>query len=305
MREIAYACLKRTAEQFLEEGREPPERFLSFFAAALAFRQMRQIAPMIFHYEPARAQLELGFLPDAPKLLCSPVDSSSPTLFHLYCLYSELLLSSLDTLKRDNSRQFRMLLVMESEGRPPVESANFVLSSLLPGGMTVEGWFHTQASRLLRNIQRTLPSESIAEQVKELQTISIARLDSPDTLVTISLEDAPEAFADFRIDKDALGRLQSRYLSLVPQAPPLLQPAIGEIANAIGLLSEGKSVAFRRKLASAKYDFKEALTRQREIENELDAFAAEHTNVILSYQSLMEIVRRYERLSAEFFPDEQ
>ena len=135
--------------------------------------------------------------------------------------------------------------------------------------------------------------------------ISIARLDSPDTLVTIPLEEAPEAFADFRLDKDALGRLQSRYLALLPQAPPLLQPSIGEMANAIGLLIEGKSVPFRRNLATAKWDFQEALVKQQEIEKELDGFAAEHTNVILSYQSMMEIIRRYGGISAELFSEEQ
>ena len=316
---IVYALImRREMELPKEEGEEEPPPLLwnkkretpaaNWLAAGVTHRilveEMGGVGLMSKDYEIARNQYSLREFPGVDMLVGGGIDVEFRPLFELFMLHADLLLLSLETLRRGQPELFVSMLRGERSGRDPLVVFDELFGKFYPEGKGRQEFYEHRVSIISLQRHRGGGAEMIAERVAELETVPLVGGSGPDALKRVRLEEIPKLLEDYKADTRAFMRLEQRFKDLQMDAPYLLRDSLGRYVEALQLLREGKLRRFEKEFKKAREAFLKALTKQRELDAYLDEYERSSTSVNARLDDFIEIIQRYQRIADSLYPEE-
>ena len=313
---IVYALIMRREQELPKEaGEEEPQPSswnrkretptTNWLAAGIAHRilveEMGGVGLMSKDYEIARNQYSLREFPSIDMLVGGGIDADFRPLFELFMLHSDLLLLSLETLRRGQSDLFVTMLRAERAGRDPLTFFDELLGKYYPEGKGRQEFYEHRVSVISLQRHRGGGAEMIAERVAELETVPLVGGSGPDALKRVRLEEIPKILEDYKADTRAFLRLEQRFKDLQMDAPYLLQDSLGLYIDALQLLREGKMRRFEKEFKKAREAFLKALTKQRTLDSMLEEYERKMTSVNARLDDFMEIIQRYHRIADSLY----
>ena len=283
----------------LWKKRETPTA--NWLAAGITHRilveEMGGIGLMSKNYEIARNQYSLREFPSIDMLVGGGIDVEFRPLFEFFMLHSDLLLLSLETLRRGQSDLFVSMLQGERSGQDPLVVFDELLRKYYPEGKGRQEFYEHRVSIVSLQRHRGGGAEMIAERVAELETVPPVGGSGPDALKRVRLEEIPKLLEDYKADTSAFMRLEQRFKDLQMDAPYFLRDSLGRYVEALQLLREGKLRRFEKEFKKAREAFLKALTKQREVDAYLDEYERRSMSVNARLDDFLEIIQRYERIA--------
>ena len=313
---IVYALIMRREQELPKEaGEEEPQPSswnrkretptTNWLSAGIAHRilveEMGGVGLMSKDYEIARNQYSLREFPSIDMLVGGGIDADFRPLFELFMLHSDLLLLSLETLRRGQSDLFVTMLRAERAGRDPLTVFDELLGKYYPEGKGRQEFYEHRVSVISLQRHRGGGAEMIAERVAELETVPLVGGSGPDALKRVRLEEIPKILEDYKADTRAFLRLEQRFKDLQMDAPYLLQDSLGLYIDALQLLREGKMRRFEKEFKKAREAFLKALTKQRTLDSMLEEYERKMTSVNARLDDFMEIIQRYHRIADSLY----
>ncbi|MBO7533190.1 MAG: hypothetical protein J6T46_04325 [Victivallales bacterium] len=313
---IVYALIMRREQELPKAAGEeepPPSAWnrkretptTNWLAAGIAHRilveEMGGVGLMAKDYEIARNQYSLREFPSIDMLVSGGIDADFRPLFELFMLHSDLLLLSLETLRRGQPDLFTTMLLGERAGRDPLVVFDELLGKYYPDGKGRQEFYEHRVSVISLQRHRGGGAEMIAERVAELETVPLVGGSGPDALKRVRLEEIPKILEDYKADTRAFLRLEQRFKDLQMDAPYLLQDSLGLYIDALQLLREGKMRRFEREFKKAREAFLKALTKQRTLDAMLEEYERKMTSVNARLDDFMEIIQRYHRIADSLY----
>ncbi|MBR5023737.1 MAG: hypothetical protein IKX48_01625 [Victivallales bacterium] len=313
---IVYALIMRREQELPKEaGEEEPQSSswnrkretptTNWLSAGIAHRilveEMGGVGLMSKDYEIARNQYSLREFPSIDMLVGGGIDADFRPLFELFMLHSDLLLLSLETLRRGQSDLFVTMLRAERAGRDPLTFFDELLGKYYPEGKGRQEFYEHRVSVISLQRHRGGGAEMIAERVAELETVPLVGGSGPDALKRVRLEEIPKILEDYKADTRAFLRLEQRFKDLQMDAPYLLQDSLGLYIDALQLLREGKMRRFEKEFKKAREAFLKALTKQRTLDSMLEEYERKMTSVNARLDDFMEIIQRYHRIADSLY----
>ncbi len=309
---IVYALIMRREMELPkpEGGEEEPLPSLwkkretptaNWLAAGITHRilveEMGGVGLMSKDYEIARNQYSLREFPSIDMLVGGGIDVEFRPLFEFFMLHADLLLLSLETLRRGQSDLFVSMLQGERSGRDPLVVFDELLRKYYPEGKGRQEFYEHRVSIVSLQRHRGGGAEMIAERVAELETVPSVGGSGPDALKRVRLEEIPKLLEDYKADTRAFMRLEQRFKDLQMDAPYFLRDSLGLYVDALQLLREGKLRRFGKEFKKAREAFLKALTKQRELDAYLDEYERRSTSLNARLDDFLEIIQRYERIA--------
>ncbi|MBO4528268.1 MAG: hypothetical protein J5743_11605 [Victivallales bacterium] len=313
---IVYALIMRREQELPKEaGEEEPQSSswnrkretptTNWLSAGIAHRilveEMGGVGLMSKDYEIARNQYSLREFPSIDMLVGGGIDADFRPLFELFMLHSDLLLLSLETLRRGQSDLFVTMLRAERAGRDPLTVFDELLGKYYPEGKGRQEFYEHRVSVISLQRHRGGGAEMIAERVAELETVPLVGGSGPDALKRVRLEEIPKILEDYKADTRAFLRLEQRFKDLQMDAPYLLHDSLGLYIDALQLLREGKMRRFEKEFKKAREAFLKALTKQRTLDSMLEEYERKMTSVNARLDDFMEIIQRYHRIADSLY----
>ncbi len=321
---IVYALIMRREMELPKEDDEadpPPSLWnrkretptTNWLAAGITHRilveEMGGVGLMSKDYEIARNQYSLREFPGIDMLVGGGIDVEFRPLFELFMLHADLLLLSLETLRRGQSDLFVLMLQGERSGRDPLVVFDELFGKFYPEGKGRQEFYEHRVSVVSLQRHRGGGAEMIAERVAELETVPSVGGSGPDALKRVRLEEIPKLLEDYKADTRAFMRLEQRFKDLQMDAPYLLRDSLGRYVDALQLLREGKLRRFEKEFKKAREAFLKALMKQRSLDALLEEYERKLTSVNARLDDFMEIIQRYHRIAdglytqGEVFPE--
>ena len=321
---IVYALIMRREMELPKEDDEadpPPSLWnrkretptANWLAAGITHRilveEMGGVGLMSKDYEIARNQYSLREFPSIDMLVGGGIDVEFRPLFELFMLHADLLLLSLETLRRGQSDLFVLMLQGERSGRDPLVVFDELFGKFYPEGKGRQEFYEHRVSVVSLQRHRGGGAEMIAERVAELETVPSVGGSGPDALKRVRLEEIPKLLEDYKADTRAFMRLEQRFKDLQMDAPYLLRDSLGRYVDALQLLREGKLRRFEKEFKKAREAFLKALMKQRSLDALLEEYERKLTSVNARLDDFMEIIQRYHRIAdglytqGEVFPE--
>ena len=321
---IVYALIMRREMELPKEDDEadpPPSLWnrkretptANWLAAGITHRilveEMGGVGLMSKDYEIARNQYSLREFPGIDMLVGGGIDVEFRPLFELFMLHADLLLLSLETLRRGQSDLFVLMLQGERSGRDPLVVFDELFGKFYPEGKGRQEFYEHRVSVVSLQRHRGGGAEMIAERVAELETVPSVGGSGPDALKRVRLEEIPKLLEDYKADTRAFMRLEQRFKDLQMDAPYLLRDSLGRYVDALQLLREGKLRRFEKEFKKAREAFLKALMKQRSLDALLEEYERKLTSVNARLDDFMEIIQRYHRIAdglytqGEVFPE--
>ena len=283
----------------LWKKRETPTA--NWLAAGITHRilveEMGGVGLMSKDYEIARNQYSLRKFPSIDMLVGGGIDVEFRPLFEFFMLHSDLLLLSLEALRRGQSDLFVAMLQGERSGRDPLAVFDELLRKYYPEGKGRQEFYEHRVAIVSLQRHRGGGAEMIAERVAELETVPSVGGSGPDALKRVRLEEIPKILEDYKADTRAFLRLEQRFKDLQMDAPYFLRDSLGRYVEALQLLREGKLRRFEKEFKKAREAFLRALTKQREVDAYLDEYERNSMSVNARLDDFLEIIQRYERIA--------
>ena len=277
-----------------------------FLASALTFRRVVNMLSTAggadWDYAPARKLFEAHSFPNAVLLLTAPIPPDYPLFFQLYAMHAEILLKTIEQLPAKRGSVLQKLLEMEAFGRDAIDSVSYVLSTALPSGMPLQGWYERHAPRFSSHSSAADAPSSISAQVEALESVNILSAGSNGNLERVRIDDVPEAFNDLKTDKVALHKRQSQFLELRNEAPPLLKPSLDLYARALGFLASKDVKRFKSTIAQARQEFKLAVAKQQRISEALKKAETEYVPATHRLGNYLDAMRHYRESREKMLP---
>ncbi len=295
---------RRQKELFKNNG--PNSALTDYLASALTFRRVVNMLSSAggadWDYAPARKLFEAHSFPNAELLLTAPISPDYPLFFQLYAMHAEILLKTIEQLPAKRGTVLQKLLEMEAFGRDAMESVRYVLSSTLPSGMPLQGWYERHAPRISTNSHAADAPSSISAQVEALESVNILSAGSNGNLERVRIDDVPEAFNNLKTDKVALHKRQAQFLELRNEAPPLLKPSLDLYARALGFLASKDVKRFKSTIAQARQEFKVALAKQQRISEALKKAETEYVPATHRLGNYLDAMKHYRENRENMLP---
>ena len=264
---IVYALImRREMELPKEEDEEEPQPSLwnrkretpaaNWLAAGITHRilveEMGGVGLMSKDYEIARNQYSLREFPGIDMLVGGGMDVEFRPLFELFMIHADLLLLSLETLRRGQPELFVSMLRGERSGRDPLVVFDELFGKFYPEGKGRQEFYEHRVAIISLQRHRGGGAEMIAERVAELETVPSVGGSGPDALKRVRLEEIPKLLEDYKADTRAFMRLEQRFKDLQMDAPYLLRDSLGRYVDALQLLREGKLRRFEKEFKKAR-----------------------------------------------------
>lgn len=290
----------------LWKKRETPTA--NWLAAGITHRilveEMGGVGLMSKDYEIARNQYSLREFPSIDMLLGGGIAVDFRPLFEFFMLHADLLLLSLETLRRGQSDLFVSMLQGERNGHDPLVVFDELLRKYYPEGKGRQEFYEHRVAIISLQRHRGGGAEMIAERVAELETVPSVGGSGPDALKRVRLEEIPKLLEDYKADTRAFLHLEQRFKDLQMDAPYFLRDSLGRYVEALQLLREGKLRRFEKEFKKARDAFLKALTKQRELDAYLDEYERRSTSVNARLDDFLEIIQRYERIADDLYQEE-
>ena len=229
------------------------------------------------------------------------IDVEFRPLFEFFMLHSDLLLLSLETLRRGQSDLFVSMLQGERSGRDPLAVFDELLGKHYPEGKGRQEFYEHRVAVVSLQRHRGGGVEMIAERVAELETVPSVGGSGPDALKRVRLEEIPKLLEDYKADTRAFLRLEQRFKDLQMDAPYFLKDSLGRYVEALQLLREGKLRRFEKEFKKAREAFLKALTKQRTLDAMLEEYERKMTSVNARLDDFMEIIQRYHQIADSLY----
>ena len=314
---IVYALIMRREMELPKEDGGEEESFQSLWnkkremptanwlAAGITHRilveEMGGVGLMSKNYEIARNQYSLREFPSIDMLVGGGIDVEFRPLFEFFMLHSDLLLLSLETLRRGQSDLFVSMLQGERSGRDPLAVFDELLGKHYPEGKGRQEFYEHRVAVVSLQRHRGGGVEMIAERVAELETVPSVGGSGPDALKRVRLEEIPKLLEDYKADTRAFLRLEQRFKDLQMDAPYFLKDSLGRYVEALQLLREGKLRRFEKEFKKAREAFLKALTKQRTLDAMLEEYERKMTSVNARLDDFMEIIQRYHQIADSLY----
>ncbi len=296
----------RRRQRELYKNNGPNSALTDFCASAMTFRRVVNMLSTAggadWDYAPARKLFEAHSFPNAELLLTAPIPPDYPLFFQLYAMHADILLKTIEQLPAKRGTLLQKLLEMEAFGRDAKESVRYVLSSALPSGMPLQGWYERHAPRISSNSHVADAPASISAQVEALESVNILSAGSNGNLERVRIDDVPDAFNDLKTDKAALHKRQTQFLELRNEAPPLLKPSLDLYARAMGYLASNDVKRFKTTIAQARQEFKVALAKQQRISEALKKAETEYVPATHRLGTYLDAMKHYRENRENMLP---
>jgi len=292
---VYSALLTRAATAHPDKTAALPS--VTWMAAALASRELaidpRRPGLNIVDYEPVRASFRAGAFPDVAQLLTKPVPSSSPIPFRLYAMHCDLFATAVQAAKLPEGNPFARILDLEAHERETMAAIRFVLLPALGEGEDLQQWYERVAPLVSRKGSQQSRADEVARRLEELTTVPTLAMNAGEQRVArMRLEELPDRMDDYRIDRQAIGRIRDQVFELSKDAPWLLHDPLYAYMAALDLLGKGKVRAFQRAMRRARTDFEDAVKRERKIEALLDQIEEDYTSPAERFELYFDAVQR-------------
>jgi len=291
------------SSSFWGQKRETPTA--GWLAAGITHRilveEMGGVGLMSQNYEIARNQYSLREFPSVDMLLGGGMDIEFRPLFEIYMLHADLLLLSLETMRRGQSDLFVKMLQGERSSQDPLAVFDELLGKHYAEGKGRQEFYERRVSIISLQRHRGGGAEMIAERVEELETVPLVGGSGPDALKRVRLEEIPKVLEDYKADTRAFLRLEQRFKDLRLDAPYLLQDSLGLYVEALQLLREGKMRRFRNEFKKAREAFRVAMVKQRAMEAFLQEQERRMMAANVRLDDFMEIIQRYQRIADSLY----
>ncbi len=270
----------------------------------LLFSERTTLDTIIPDYEVARLLFGQRVFPDVRRLLTGPVMPEDGIAYHLYGLHCDLFLAAMESASPRRAKPVREILRMEAHGRDTLESVEFVCQPLFEKSDTLQSWYERTATDVSRKGRRLNRAARVAERLRELETVPTVSLGNTRAgCVRMPIEEIPDRLQAYRLDKEAVGALQSGLFEIIKDAPLLLRNPLAAYMPAFQALAEGKVWRFKRRLKKARKAFHKALARQQTVEAYLDALESDMSPMPERFAVYTRISRRHARLERALDPD--
>lgn len=268
-----------------------------WMAAALASRELgsdpRRPAQHEVDYEPLRASFRAGAFPDVARLLTEPVPATSPILFRFHAMHCDLFAAAIQAANLPGGNPFARILDLEVHGRDTMTAVGFVLQPTFAEGEDLQQWYQRVAPLVSRRGSRQSRADDVAERLEELTTVPTLAMNAGEQRISrVRIEDLPGRMEDYRIDRQAIGRMHDQIFELSKDAPWLLHEPLYAYMSALELLGKGKVRAFQKAMRRARNDFDQAVEKQRAVEALLDQIEDDYASPKERFEMYFDTVQR-------------
>jgi len=251
---ISRELVRRRLRQSCRVRRGAPVGAIyDFLGAALVRRMILDDARFVLpreDYVPLRRAFARGRFPDVRKLLETPMPPEAPkALRDLYLSECEVLLSAMESGRDGGTVSHFIEQWMEEANARGCESAVAALEDVLGlahSPHALQEWFEGQASRVIDNGLGSVDCAECRKELEKLMTIPVLDASASSGIRPIPLRQMPELLPDYRLDGDALGRIQVRLSLLGARAPATLREAILDFQKALDMMVNGDYSGFKR-----------------------------------------------------------